>query len=80
MSWFFRSGCIGLGIAIVIAIVKPASPGMTLLLWPSSIVGLADPTGLLSKLVFGLVMFGGNFLLYGVFGAIAGAALDHYRR
>jgi len=62
--------------AVIVAIVRPTNPAITLLLWPISIVGLADPTGFVNKFVFGLVMFGGNFLVYGAFGAIAGAATD----
>jgi hypothetical protein len=80
VRWFLRAGCIGLVAAITIAIVRPTNPAIILLLWPTSIVGLADPTGLVDKLVFGLVMFGGNFLLYGAFGAVAGAAADWHQR
>lgn len=40
----------------------------------------SDPTGLFDKMVFTLVMFGGNFLLYGAIGAIAGAAADRLHR
>jgi hypothetical protein len=78
--WFLHAGCMGLVAALIIAIVRPTNPAITLILWPTSIVGLADPTGLLDKLVSGLVMFGGNFLLYGVFGAVAGAATDRHRQ
>jgi len=69
------AGLIGLGVAIFIAATGPASP-TALIFWPLAIVGLANPTSLLDKTVFAVVMFGGNFLLYGAFGAIAGAAAD----
>jgi hypothetical protein len=79
LRWFLLAGFIGLGVAIIIAGTRPASP-IALLFWPTAILGLADPTGLLDKTVFGLVMFGGNFLLYGAIGAIAGAAADRLHR
>jgi hypothetical protein len=59
---------------------KPTDPAIILLFWPTSIVGIADPTGPMNQAVFGLIMFGGNFLLYGAFGAIAGIAADRLRR
>jgi len=80
VRWFLWTGCIGLVVALVIASVKPTNPAIILLLWPTSIVGLADPTGPLDKVVFGLAMFGGNFLLDGAIGAIAGAAADRLHR
>ena len=75
MHWFLWAGCIGLAAAILITILKPSDPGIILLLWPTSIVGLANPRGLLDQAVFGLFMFGGNFLLYGAFGAVGGLPL-----
>jgi hypothetical protein len=76
VRWFLIAGGIGLAVAVVLAVVRPTNPAITLLLWPTSIVGIADPRGFADKLLFGLVMFGGNFLLYGVFGAVAGLAAD----
>ena len=79
LRWFLVAGFIGFGVAFIIASTRPASP-IALLFWPSAILGLADPTGLLDKAVFAIVMFGGNFLLYGAIGAIAGFAADRMRR
>ena len=69
-----------MAVAAVIAIVQPTNPAVILLLWPTSIVGLADPKGLLDQAIFGIFMFGGNFLLYGVLGAVAGIAADRLHR
>jgi hypothetical protein len=80
LRWFLVGGCIGVLAAIAILILKPTDPAIILLFWPTSIVGIADPTGPMNQAVFGLIMFGGNFLLYGAFGAIAGIAADRLRR
>lgn len=71
VRWFLLAGCIGVGVALVIGLIKPANPMITLLFWPTSIVGLAEPRGMLEKTVFDAFMFGGNFLLYGAVGVIA---------
>jgi hypothetical protein len=80
VRWFLLAGCIGFVAAVSIAIIKPRNPAIILLLWPTAIVGLADPKGLLDQAVFGLFIFGGNFLLYGAFGAVAGIAADRLQR
>lgn len=80
MRWFLWSGSVGLFAAIAIIVVRPRNPAVILLFWPTSIVGLADPTRLVDKALIGLFMFGGNFLLYGVFGAVAGFAADRLQR
>jgi hypothetical protein len=74
VRWFLLAGCIGVGVAIILGILKPANPLIVVFLCPTAIVGLADPKGLLETVVVALIIFGGNFLLYGVFGAIAGVA------
>jgi hypothetical protein len=68
-SWFVGGGCVG--IAFAVAIIRPVNPLTILCLWPFSILGLADPTSLSGRLAYSAVMFGGNFLLYGAFGAFA---------
>jgi len=78
--WFWQAGSVGLLVAITLAVFKPSNPEIIVILWPASIVGLADPKGLLDQVLFGLFMFGGNFLLYGAFGAVAGLAADRLRR
>jgi len=77
------AGLVGFGIAIIIGTIirftgRP-SPIM-LFLWPTAIVGLADPTSVLDKVLTTAVMFGGNFLLYGTVGAVAGVAADRLHR
>jgi hypothetical protein len=45
--WFLVSGSIGIIVALVLAIVASShslNPKLLLTLWPSSIVGLSDPT------------------------------------
>ncbi len=79
-QWFLVAGCIGLLAAISLAVVKPNNPAIILLFWPTAIVGLADPKGLLDQAVLGIFMFGGNFLLYGALGAAAGVAADRLKR
>jgi hypothetical protein len=67
-------------IPLVIYFINPIDPTITLLLCPASVAGLAEPKGLLDKAVLLLIIFGGNFALYGAIGAIAGfVARDHIR-
>jgi hypothetical protein len=75
--WFLVSGSIGIMIALLLAAIasnRSLNPALILTLWPSSIVGLADPTTLSAKIIIGVYEFGGNFLLYGVIGTAAGLA------
>jgi hypothetical protein len=77
-AWFFVSGCIGVIVALVLAVVasnRSLNPKLLLTLWPASIVGLADPTTLPAKILIGVYEFGGNFLLYGVVGTGLGFAV-----
>jgi hypothetical protein len=76
VRWFLLAGCVGIAIAIMLALSPPSNPLIIVLLWPASIVGLADPTTIGAKMLIGSFEFGGNFLLYGMLGAIAGAASD----
>jgi hypothetical protein len=77
------AGLVGFVIAIIIATIirftGRASP-IILWFWPTAIVGLADPTSGLDKMLTAVVMFGGNFLLYGAVGAVAGVAADRLHR
>ena len=76
IRWFLIAGCIGVGAALLVLVTRPTNPVLILCLCPSSIVGLGDPRTFLDKLVAGTIIFGGNFLLYGAIGAIAGKAAD----
>ncbi len=80
LRWFFAAGCIGLTVAVVLFILRPANPEIILLFWPPAIAGIADPTGFFDKLLTAAVMFGGNFVLYGLLGAVAGVAADRLHR
>ena len=77
MRRFLMAGAIGVSIAVVLTIWSShgnVKPIVLLALWPTSIVGMAN-TGPFLLTVPGLlilaVMYGGNFLLYGILGAIA---------
>jgi hypothetical protein len=80
VRWFLAAGCVGLAVAITIAILKPANPAIVLIFWPTAILGLANPTQFWDQLAASIVIFGGNFLLYGAFGAVAGFAASRLQR
>lgn len=69
--WFLLAGCIGVVVAVVLTLLLshdliPA--GIAIALWPTSILGLVDPTNLRDQIITGVFTFGGNFLLYGLLG------------
>jgi hypothetical protein len=73
--WFLVSGCVGVGVALVLLAMATrhiVSPTVLLILWPSSIAGIADPSSVSDKIMVAAFEFGGNFLLYGVIGALIG--------
>jgi uncharacterized membrane protein len=75
MRWFLISGCVGVLIALALMTMGTShvvSPTVLLALWPPSIVGVADPTNLSDKIIFAIIEFGGNFLLYGIIGTLIG--------
>jgi hypothetical protein len=76
--WFLISGAIGLLVAFILFIltaVYVVRPNVLLVLWPSSIAGIADPSNPMDKFIVGLFEFGGNFLLYGTIGAFIALCL-----
>jgi hypothetical protein len=78
--WFLISGCIGIVVAVglaVIAMSYSVNPTLLLVLWPVSIVGLANPSAGSEKIIFGIVEFGGNFILYGVIGFLIALLVRH---
>lgn len=79
MRWFLVAGGVGVLVAIAIMVIRPSSPVLIIVLWPASIAGIADPSGWFNRAIFAMFMFGGNFLFYGMFGAIAGFAADRLR-
>jgi hypothetical protein len=75
LGWFLISGSIGICVAIVLATtaaIHSINPAILFALWPSSIVGIVDPTDLADKIMVGTFEFGGNFLLYGFIGIAIG--------
>jgi hypothetical protein len=77
MRWFTIAGAIGVAVEVVLTIWSSngmVRPAVLLTLWPTSIVGMAN-TGpfklTIPKLLILAVMYGGNFLLYGIVGAAA---------
>jgi hypothetical protein len=78
--WFLISGCIGIVVAIGLAVIAAyysVSPTLLLILWPVSIVGLANPSGVSEKIIFGVIEFGGNLVLYGVIGFLIALLVRH---
>jgi hypothetical protein len=83
VRWFLVAGSLGLGVAIILATLSSftsVQSSILILLWPTSIIGLADPTRLGDRIALGTIIFGGNFLLYGAIGGIAGFAVDRLHR
>jgi hypothetical protein len=54
---------------------RALNPKLLLALWPPSIIGIADPSTLSDKILFGVIELGGNFLLYGIVGTGLGFAV-----
>lgn len=78
VGWFLVSGCIGIIVALILAEIasyRSLSPKLLLTLWPASIVGLADPSTLLGKILIESYELVGNFLLYGIVGTGIGFAI-----
>jgi hypothetical protein len=73
--WFLFSGFLGVVVALALMILasyQAIRPAILLVLWPSSIAGLADPATLSDKILVALFEFGGNFILYGAIGTPIG--------
>ena len=67
------SGIVGVLVAFVLLGLEALNvivPGVLLVLWPSSIVGMADPANVWDKFLIATVEFGGNFVLYGIVGSL----------
>jgi hypothetical protein len=75
LRWFLTSGSIGIFVAVILAttsVVDGISPTLRLVLWPSLIAGMANPADLPEKFMVAVIMYGGNFVLYGLVGAAIG--------
>jgi hypothetical protein len=82
MRWFLIAGCVGVMVAAGLTAARNHVPSnLILMLWPSSILGMlnTEPSEKMSVDLFLvlLIMYGGNFLLYG---AVGGAAKYLARR
>jgi len=63
---------VALVLLTVTSIHHRISPSILLTLFPSSIVGIVDPSTFIDKVLVLSVEFGGNFILYGVLGLLVG--------
>ena len=76
--WFLFSGSIGLGIAIILADLLShdlmahdlGSTALLKLLWPASVMSGAAGSNVAAQMLDGLLMYGGQFVLYGCFGLL----------
>jgi hypothetical protein len=82
---FIVWGGLGLSIAAILTLLASRFdvwPLVLLTLWPSSIFGAASnkpPTVSISSAVMLALMYGGNFLLYGVIGKFISFAIEASR-
>ena len=76
MRWFLVAGCIGLLIAGGLTLGRDQVPAhLLMVLWPTSNLGMVftePPKWDIYAILLVFVMYGGNFLLYGVVGGVAG--------
>lgn len=73
--WFLAFGCLGVLIAVVLALVPTQHiipTRVLLVLWPPALAGLANPSTLWEKIIVVAFEFGGNFVLYGAVGTLIG--------
>jgi hypothetical protein len=52
--------------------IRSLNPFLLLALWPTAVFGMADPEEVWLKLILLTLVFGGNFVLYGVLGLLLG--------
>lgn len=76
LYWFLAGGTLGVVVALFLATQSPWNSEVPFFLRPFSILGLAEPKTLSEKIVACLMMYGGNFLLYGFLGMIVNHVLD----
>jgi hypothetical protein len=75
VSWFLASGCFGVIFGLVLAhllSIHLIRPQTLVVLWPTSIAGIADPADTWDIVLVAVFEFGGNFVLYGVLGTVIG--------
>jgi hypothetical protein len=51
-----------------------------LILWPLSFLGMGEPTTFGSKVILMILMYGSNFLVYGMLGVVVAKILDSRHR
>lgn len=85
--WFLISGGIGLAVAIILADLLShdlmahdlGSTALLKVLWPASgMSGLWGPS-VVAQLLDGLLMYGGQFVLYGIFGLLIAVLVRGWR-
>jgi hypothetical protein len=80
-KWFLWSGIIGVIVAVTIAVTPllNAIPDECLLaLWPTAMAQLADPHSIPGFLILIVVVYGGNFVYFGVIGLAIGFATHKF--
>lgn len=86
MRWFLIAGCFGVVLAVILSLLLSydlVPAGFVIALWPTSILGLVDPSSLVDKAITGIFTYGGNFLLYGFLGLFIrylGSRMHLFRR
>jgi hypothetical protein len=74
--WFAGGGSVGILVATVVmylARTHAIDHRVLFSIWPSSVVGIADPITIGDELLFGIVELGIQFALYGVIGLLIGS-------
>ncbi|MGI4829669.1 MAG: hypothetical protein ACRYFU_15955 [Janthinobacterium lividum] len=80
--WFLAFGGVGLAIAIILADLLSHDLGsmeILGLLWPSGIIGIIDPSTSSAQMVTAFIMYGGQFVLYGLIGLFSAIAVSQIR-
>jgi predicted cobalt transporter CbtA len=84
LRWFLIFGCIGILVAVILgtssAIDNFISPAVRLVLWPSAFAGMANPSDLPEKFMVVAIVYGGNFVVYGVVGTAIGLFLGRVKK
>ena len=73
--WFLAFGSLGVLVALALTAIPARHiipPRVLLVLWPPALAGLANPSTVSDKILVVTFEFGGNFILYGAVGTLAG--------
>jgi len=76
LRWFLFSGSVGIFVAVILAtsslVDNIISPSVRLVLWPPAFAGMANPADMPEKFMVAAIVYGGQFVLYGLVGAAIG--------